>query len=281
MALDHPEEDGDAGYSNFMYNMDLKFLELTDRQARFIISGTTPALVNSIRRSLIADVPSMSIDDVNFYNNTSVLFDEMMALRLGLIPLKGGKHYVSQSECSCGGEGCFQCQVSLTLNVQGPATVYSRDLTSADAEVIPADGNIPVIKLFKDQELMLEAIARKGSSKTHAKFQSAIATSYKYLPKFAINECNGCKKCIEACPKGILRYEDGSVHVIDELKCTLCNLCAEACEEGAITVTGDPESFVFYTESDGSISCTDLLLRSVESLMKTASELAEFLGTFG
>jgi DNA-directed RNA polymerase subunit D len=71
------------------------------------------------------------------------------------------------------------------------------------------------------------------------------------------------------------------VHVIDELQCTLCNLCAEACEAGAITVTGDPESFVFYTESDGSISCKDLLLRSVESLMKTADELAEFLGTFG
>ena len=261
--------------------MDLKFLELTDRQARFIISGTTPAFVNSIRRSLIADVPSMSIDDVNFYNNTSVLFDEMLALRLGLIPLRGGEHYVAQSECSCGGEGCFQCQVSLTLNIQGPATVYSRDLTSADAEVVPADGNIPIIKLFKAQELMLEAIARKGRSKTHAKFQSSIATSYKYLPKFAINGCNGCKECIEACPKGILRYEDGSVHVVDELKCTLCNLCAEACKEGAITVTGDPESFVFYTESDGSISCKDLLLRSVESLMKTASELAAFLETFG
>lgn len=281
MALAHPEDDGDAGSRNFAYTMDLKFLELTDRQARFIISGTTPAFVNSIRRSLMADIQSMSIDDVNFYNNTSVLFDEMLALRLGLIPLTGGEHYKSQSECSCDGEGCFQCQVSFTLNVQGPATVYSRDLTSADAEVVPADGNIPIIKLFKGQELMLEAIARKGSSKTHAKFQSAIATSYKYLPKFAMHECNGCKECVEACPKRILRYEDGSVHVTDELQCTLCNLCAEACEAGAITVTGDPQSFVFYTESDGSMSCKDLLLRSVESLMKTASELAEFLGTFG
>jgi DNA-directed RNA polymerase subunit D len=281
MALDHPEDDGDAGSRNFAYNMDLKFLELTDRQARFIISGTTPAFVNSIRRSLMADVQSMSIDDVNFYNNTSVLFDEMLALRLGLIPLTGGEHYVSQSECSCDGEGCFQCQVSLTLNVQGPATVYSRDLTSGDAEVVPADGNIPIIKLFKGQELMLEAIARKGCSKTHAKFQSAIATSYKYLPKFAINECNGCNKCVEACPKRILSCEEGSVHVTDELQCTLCNLCVEACEIGAITVTGDPESFLFYTESDGSMSCKDLLLRSVESLMKTASELAEFLETFG
>ncbi|MGB9212049.1 MAG: DNA-directed RNA polymerase subunit D, partial [Halobacteriota archaeon] len=116
--------------------MDLEFLELTDRRARFIISGTAPALVNSIRRSMMADVRTMSIDDVNFYNNTSVLFDEMLALRLGLIPLTGGKHYLSASECSCNGEGCFQCQVSMTLNVQGPATVYSRDLASADAEVV-------------------------------------------------------------------------------------------------------------------------------------------------
>ena len=261
--------------------MDLEFLELTDRRARFIISGTAPAFVNSIRRSMMADVRAMSIDDVNFYNNTSVLFDEMLALRLGLIPLTGGKHYLSPSECSCNGEGCFQCQVSMTLNVQGPATVYSRDLASADAEVVPADGNIPIIKLFEGQQLLLEAIARKGSAKNHAKFQSAIATSYKYLPKFSVQECNGCKECVEACPKGIIRYENGSVHIADELECTLCNLCVEACDTHAISVIGDPQRFVFYTESDGSMSCIDLLTISVESLMNRASELATYLKAFG
>jgi len=261
--------------------MDLEFLELTDTQTRFIISGTVPAFVNSIRRSMIADVESMSIEDVNFYNNTSVIFDEMLALRLGLIPLTGGEEYFSSTTCSCNGEGCFQCQVSLTLNVKGPATVYSGDLTSSDPKVVPADGGIPIIKLFKSQELMLEAIARKGSAKNHARFQSAIATSYKYLPKFSIKDCNGCKECIDACPKQIIRYENGSVHVTDELQCTLCNLCAEACESGAITVTGDPHSFVFYTESDRSMSCRDLLITSVESLRDRASKLADFLATFG
>jgi len=113
----------------------------------------------------------------------------------------------------------------MTLNVQGPATVYSRDLASADAEVVPADGNIPIIKLFEGQQLLLEAIARKGSAKNHAKFQSAIATSYKHLPKFSVQECNGCKECVEACPKGIIRYENGSVHIADELECTLV-ICA-------------------------------------------------------
>ncbi len=260
--------------------MDLKFLELTDRQARFIISGATPALVNSMRRSMIADVESMSIDEVNFYNNTSVLFDEMLALRLGLIPLTGGGNYVPASACSCNGEGCFQCQVSLTLNVKGPVTVYSSELASSDPEVVPADGNIPIIKLFKDQELMLEAIARKGSAKDHTKFQSAIAASYKHLPKFSVKDCNGCKECVEACPKQIIKDEGGVVRITDELQCTLCNLCVEACESGALSVTGDPHSFVFYAESDGSMSCKDLLTTSVESMSKRANELATFVETF-
>ncbi len=260
--------------------MDLEFLELTDRRARFIISQTTPSFVNSIRRSLIADVESMSIDEVNFYNNTSVLFDEMLALRLGLIPLTGGGNYLPASSCSCTGEGCFQCQVSLTLNVKGPVTVYSSDLASSDPEVVPADSDIPIIKLFKDQELMLEAIARKGSSKDHAKFQSAIAASYKHLPKFAVEDCSGCRECVEACPKQIINYEDGTVRITDELQCTLCNLCVEACESGALSVTGDPHSFVFYVESDGSMNCKDLLTASAESLSERANELASFVETY-
>lgn len=260
--------------------MDLEFLELTDRQARFIISETTPAFVNSMRRSMIADVESMSIDEVNFYNNTSVLFDEMLALRLGLIPLTGGGNYVPAQTCSCNGEGCFQCQVSLTLNVKGPVTVYSSDLTSSDPEVVPADGDIPIIKLFKDQELMLEAIARKGNAKDHAKFQSAIAASYKHLPKFSVKDCNGCRECVGACPKQIINYEDGVVRITNELQCTLCNLCVEACESGALSVTGNPHSFVFYAESDGSMSCKDLLIASVESMRERANELANFVETF-
>ncbi len=255
-------------------------MQLTDRRARFIISGTTPAFVNSVRRSMLADVESMSIDEVNFYNNTSVLFDEMLALRLGLIPLTGGGNYLPASQCSCNGEGCFQCQVSLILNVKGPVTVYSSDLTSSDPEVVPADSDIPIIKLFKDQELMLEAIARKGSAKYHAKFQSAIAASYKHVPKFSVKDCSGCRECVEACPKQIINYEDGAVNIADELQCTLCNLCVEACESGALTVVGDPHSFVFYAESDGSMSCKDLLTASVESLRERANELASFVEAF-
>jgi DNA-directed RNA polymerase subunit D len=164
--------------------------------------------------------------------------------------------------------------------MKGPATVYSSDLTSSDPEVAPADGAIPIIKLFKNQELMLEAIARKGSAKDHTKFQSAIAASYKHLPKFIVKDCSGCKECIEACPKQIISYEGGVVNITNELQCTLCDLCVKACESGALSVTGDPHSFVFYAESDGSMSCKDLLTASVESMSKRANELASFVETF-
>ena len=280
MGLGHQAEDGGEEYESRCY-MDLNFIEFTDRKTRFILSGVTPAFANSIRRGMITDVHSMSIDDVNFYNNTSVLFDEMLALRLGLIPLTGGTDYVPASECTCSGEGCSFCQVSLTLNVKGPTVVYSRDLKSSDPEVVPVEDEIPIIKLFKDQVIMLEAIARKGCGKDHAKFQPAIAASYKYVPQFVIDECDGCGKCEEVCPKKIIEIEGQHAKITDELQCSLCNLCRIACDTGAIKVTGDAQSFVFYVESDGSMSAKNLLIKSVESLRDKSDQLNEYLKSFG
>ena len=68
--------------------MKLEILELKDRKAKFVLSEVTPAFANSLRRAMISDVPKMAIDYVDIYDNTSVLFDEMLSLRLGLIPLK-------------------------------------------------------------------------------------------------------------------------------------------------------------------------------------------------
>ncbi|NOQ47791.1 MAG: DNA-directed RNA polymerase subunit D, partial [Methanococcoides sp.] len=67
--------------------MEIDILELSDRSAKFILSNTTAAFANGVRRAMLADVPTLAIDEVNLYNNTSVLYDEQLALRLGLIPL--------------------------------------------------------------------------------------------------------------------------------------------------------------------------------------------------
>ena len=62
---------------------DVQIIERDDRQARFVVRGLTPALANGFRRSMIADVPTFAIDSVRFTENSSVMFDEMIGLRLG------------------------------------------------------------------------------------------------------------------------------------------------------------------------------------------------------
>ncbi|MDI6903411.1 MAG: DNA-directed RNA polymerase subunit D [Methanocellales archaeon] len=254
-------------------NIDI--IELSDRRAKFILSGISPAFANALRRSAIAEVPILAIDDVNIYENTSVLFDEMLALRLGLIPLKTDlDSYVLRSECSCK-EGCPLCQVSLTLSAEGPKVVYSGELKSSDPKVAPADENIPIIELMEGQKVVLEAIAQLGKGEEHAKWQPATC-SYKNMPTISISKCNGCGACVEACPKGILKLND-ALTMTNELDCSLCHLCEDVCELGAIHVGSDPASFVFNLESHGSLPAEEVILRAADNIKGKIKRLTKCL----
>jgi DNA-directed RNA polymerase subunit D len=68
--------------------MEIEFSSLDDTLARFTLSGASPAFANGFRRAMIGEVPTLAIEDVRIYDNTSAFFDEMLAHRLGLIPIK-------------------------------------------------------------------------------------------------------------------------------------------------------------------------------------------------
>ena len=110
--------------------MEIEILEpVTGYEARFEIKSAQLAFANALRRAMMVDVPSLAIDEVNFYDNTSVFFDEMLSLRLGLIPIRGDVDSVRfQSECECGGEGCGLCQVILTLSKACEARTRKQNL---------------------------------------------------------------------------------------------------------------------------------------------------------
>jgi DNA-directed RNA polymerase II subunit RPB3 len=65
----------------------IQIRKLEDDYAEFILSDTDASVANALRRIMIAEVPTIAIDLVDFENNTSVLNDEFVAHRLGLIPL--------------------------------------------------------------------------------------------------------------------------------------------------------------------------------------------------
>jgi len=257
--------------------MELEVIELSDTYARFVMSDVSTAFANALRRIMIAEVPKIAIDEVNIYENTSVVYDEQLALRLGLIPLKTDlESYVLRSECKCE-NGCPSCQVSLTLSVEGPKVVYSSDLVSSDKKIVPAHGKIPIVKLTEGQKLVLEAIARLELGREHAKWQTVVACGYKNMPKVKVaDSCNACGKCADACPRGVFLMKEKAV-VKNQIDCSFCMLCEKECGVGAIKVEKDRRAFVFTFETDGSLPAKEVLTIAAEALGEKAKKFKESL----
>ncbi len=133
-------------------------------QFRFIMKAPL-SFSNAIRRIMISEVPTYAIENVYIYENTSSMDDEILAHRLGLIPIKGKP--VSPNET-----------ITFRLSGVGPKTLYSSDLVSDNGEV--AFKNIPIIKLGKEQKVDIECEAIPGIGKVHAKWQPCNAV-YKQL----------------------------------------------------------------------------------------------------
>lgn len=120
----------------------------------------------------------MAIDDVVILENSSVLYDELLAHRLGMIPIKTDlDRYILPEKCDCGTPlGCNKCRVLFVLDSvakERQTTVYSGDLVSEDREIRPTSETIPLVKLAPGQAVKLEAYARLGRGKEHAKWQSS------------------------------------------------------------------------------------------------------------
>jgi len=132
----------------------------------FIFSLKAPiSFSNAIRRIMISEVPTFAIEDVYIYENSSSMDDEILAHRLGLIPIKGKPLLDTEI-------------ITFTLEKEGPCTVYSSDLKSENGEV--AFKNIPIVKLGKGQKIKIECEAVPGIGKVHAKWQPCNAV-YKQL----------------------------------------------------------------------------------------------------
>jgi len=157
--------------------MEIKLVENQEKKNRLVFSvkGVDTAYANTLRRIMGFEVPVMAIEDVEFRKNTSILYDEMIAHRLGLIPLSTDlKSYNMMSECKCKGAGCASCTVKLILKVQGPCTVYASDIKSKDPEIKPLYGKMPIVKLLEGQELEFEATAVLGQGKEHSKWATGL-----------------------------------------------------------------------------------------------------------
>jgi len=264
----------------------IEVLEKDEANLRLIIRDVDVPLMNALRRIALAQVPSMAIDEVVMIENSSILQDEIIAHRLGLTPLKTDLDgYNLPEDCACKSEfGCNLCRVTLTLDAEskdGTRTVYSGELVSENPSVVPVSDRVPIIKLAKGQKLKLEAYARLGKGKAHAKWQPVSMCAYKYFPKIEIvsANCENCTKCVDICPKKVLGMKDGKVEVHDLLACNLCMDCMEACpqKQKGINVEWEKNAFILNIESTGALPPERILQEANKILDKQLKEFEEQL----
>lgn len=270
--------------------MDIEIIEMAERKAKFILKNSSPAMANALRRTLLSDIPKMAIDKVEFhlgpimyddkeYESVTPLFDEVIAHRLGMIPVPTDLDlFVPQSECSCGGEGCPNCTIMYSLNKIGPCTVLSGDLEPlGNPNLKVKDEFIPIVELTDGQAVLIYATAVMGTARTHVKWQVANGVGYKYMPGVEVDPKRAgdedVLECADVCPKKVFAVEDGKLVVKNPLDCSHCRSCEHHLgERGGVTITADDRNFLFKFETDGSLTAQQTLDKALEVLSSEAQD---------
>jgi len=202
----------------------VEVLSIAPHEIKLILSETDTSMVNALRRIMIAEVPTLAIDLVEVSENSTVLNDEYIAHRLGLIPIRYQSHdslrggdcnsaFLSHRDCVCF-ERCQRCSVEFTLEVNFdhenlnrpetermlPLTITSNHLQSNNDCVMPAhflneeeqdeahDEGIAIVKVGPGQTLKLKAVARMGIAKEHAKWCPVAVATYRFYPQITLNQ---------------------------------------------------------------------------------------------
>lgn len=242
--------------------MDIKILSKEKGKISFILKDINYIIANTIRRLVINEVPTMAIEKVKIIKNSSALYDEVLAHRLGLIPLTSDiKSYTLPAECKCKGKGCVHCRLIMSLKVKGPGVALASGIKSRDAKIKPVNPDTPIVKLLKDQEIELEMNAVLGQGKDHAKFSPGLIY-YKTYPKIKILQQKDGKKIMEACPREVFKLDGSNLKIVDEEKCILCNACKDVSKN--ISVEGSESDFIFYLESWGQLKPKEILSKAAE-----------------
>ena len=245
----------------------------------FTLRDTTPAFANLIRRIIIENVPTLAIEDLEFKSNDSILYDEVIAHRLGLIPLTTDlKTYTMPDTCKCKGKGCARCSVNLTLTEKGPKTVYASSLKSNDPKVKPVFPTTPIVKLLKDQKLQFTAKAILGQGKEHTKWSPA-HIHYKGILILEIQkDKNEVLKVIKACKEDSIEETKGTIKLmnVSDKGTDICNNCREKIGD-KITFKKNNNDFIFFIEPWGQLTVKEIVSSAVDKIQERFDEFADTL----
>ncbi len=256
--------------------MELQKIDQQKDRCSFIVKGTNPAYMNTIRRLIMTEVPTMAIKSVKFITNTSAMYDEMVAHRLGLIVLKTDLegYEVADPATPLADLGAVHA-VDLSLKAEGPCTVYAEMLQSRDPKIKPVYPKTIIAKLTKGQSLEIEAKAVLGRGKNHVKHTPGLVY-YRGNPQIKVDPKEDTAGVVALCPTKVFKADGRKAVVEKPLACILCMACADAYPE-SISVKGSEEDFIMFIEAWGQLSLTEMMNQAAEELNSKVDEFSKAL----
>jgi len=314
----HEAEDPDAfhavGYDNsfsmekFKRNLKIKIIELTHDTIVFDLIGVGAPIANALRRILLSDVPTMAIEKVILFQNTSIIQDEVLAHRLGLVPIYADPskfEYLHENDDipTEHNTTVFTLEVACTpgpnsaLGEYKNGSVYSSQLQwipqgsqaerFKDDPIRPVYDDIVIAKLRPGQSIEAELHVVKGIGRDHAKWSPVSTAFYRQMPDITFNEPflgEEAKQLAELCPMGVFDIEDmgnGPQAVVgDARSCTMCRECIrDPKHEKRINLRRVRDHFIFTIESVGAIPPEELFRRAIAELKNKVAVIADALDT--
>lgn len=234
----------------------MKIIEKKPNQIVFI-TEMEETLANSIRR-YVNQIPVAAIDEVEISRNDSPLYDETIAHRMGLIPLKNKSLNEKKPE-----------KLKLKSNKEG--IVYSEEI-KGEPEVVYK--RIPITILGKGQELEIVATPKMGKGSEHAKFTPGLMF-YRNVVEITIDKSlyDDIKK---ACPKSEIKDKGQKITIMDDKKQEIADVCEGIGKRKGKKVEIDyTNKLVITLESFGQTDVGDILKKSIEILKKDMASISK------
>ena len=233
----------------------MKIIEKKENQIVFS-AEIEESLANTIRRYL-NQIPILAVDELEISKNDSPLYDEVLAHRIGLIPLKVDRSINEKTVAN------------LNLKVKREGNVFSGDLSGNTKVVYP---KIPITFLNKNKEIDLVAIARVGRGNTHSKFSPGMMF-YRNSAEITMDSdfYNEIKKL---CSSNEVKNKGNKIIIIDDKKKEICDVCEGVCNKhGKKADVLFKDELIITLESFGQLSVEDIFKKSIENLKKDLTEL--------
>lgn len=278
--------------------LEISISHAAPRLTNFDLVHLDTLIANAFRRIMIAEVPSVAAETVYVFNNTLVIQDEVLAHRIGLIPLMVDPDALQWVDPSVDEKERYNdlntvvllLDVACTRNPHAPPnasdpavlyrnlSVYARDLRfepqGRQAElmlpVVPCDPDILLAKLRPGQEISLRVHCILGVGSDHAKFSPVATASYRLMPVIDILQpirgdlAEKFQKCF---PSGVIGIRDGEAYVADARRDTVLREVLRHEEfEGKVKLGRRRDHFIFNVELTGAIPPTEIFIRSVRVL---------------